>query len=58
MPQTLIEQLQEIQDFLKYDPQGPPLHAEHLASALHSLVQITLAMAKRLEAVEGGYRQL
>ena len=51
---TLVEQFQEIQAFIAYDPEQPDraLRADYLASALDSALGVAIELARRVDALE------
>lgn len=55
---TLVEKLEEIKAFIAYDPNKPDLRVDYLASALDSLLDVSLELAAKIEALEQGYRRL
>ena len=57
---TITEKLQEIKAFIAYDPAQPErtLRADYLASALDSLIDVQVELARKVEALEQGYRKL
>lgn len=57
---TLVEKLQEIKAFIAYNPEEPEraLRADYLASTLDSLLEVQLEMARKIDALEQGYRRI